>query len=481
MLPASKVMMAFLKTLGSAPYLPTDPDTGDAPMPGEEKWNADRYANEVMTLLRDAQAPYGTREIYTSIATIMSRLEIPATSRDTLSKHLQRLVDLGRLRKDGKAKYYLAATAWASNNPFTRYDDAEELTDDSHHEPPVSSDATVSEGDTTPLFLHNKLKGRVETLEGTVVRQRKLIDELQQGLVEQAAAAVVTAKMLADEIAAAKRTQVLKIEKYDGTVLVVKDTLPANFDHVLSLVRCRRNVLLYGPAGCGKSHLAEIVSRVAAFPRFASISFNAGVSDIHLLGRAVPDLTKGKNRFQGTEFLDCYENGGLFLADELDAADPNILLCLNTALANGYISVPNRPDKPRAAKHDDFLILATANTVGRGATRQYVGRSQLDEATLDRFRIGMVECAYDAAVEELLCPDKPLRTTMQEIRRVLEAAQSRRVVSTRFLRDAKVMIDQGGWSRKKVYDVLVQSWTEDERAKVSHLAKALETADQLSA
>lgn len=455
-------------------------------MPGEEKWSADRYANEVMALLKAAQEPYGNREIYTSITTVMSRLGIPPTSRDTLSKHLQRLVDLGRLRKDGKAKYYLVAKDWDHKHPFTRYDDGEEIDAEDDYlviKPPAGSEEGNMDYEkyVQVCSQHNKLKARVETLEGTVKLQRGLIEELQQGLVEQASAATATTIALKEEIAAAKRTQVLKVEKYDGTSITVKDTLPANFDHVLSLVRCRRNVLLYGPAGCGKSHLAEVVSRVAGFERFASISFNAGVSDIHLLGRAVPDLTKGKNRFQGTEFLECFEGGGLFLADELDAADPNVLLCLNTALANGYISVPNRPEKPRAKKHDDFLIIGTANTVGRGATRQYVGRSQLDEATLDRFRIGMVECTYDAAVEELLCPDKTLRTTMQAIRQVLEAAQARRVVSTRFLRDAQVMLDSGGWSRKKVYDVLVQSWTDDERAKVQHLAANLEKADQLAA
>jgi hypothetical protein len=38
-----------------------------------------------------------------------------------------------------------------------------------------------------------------------------------------------------------------------------------------------------------------------------------------------------------------------------------------------------------------FVCIAAANTFGTGADRQYVGRNQLDESTLDRFRIGQIE------------------------------------------------------------------------------------------
>jgi cobaltochelatase CobS len=39
-----------------------------------------------------------------------------------------------------------------------------------------------------------------------------------------------------------------------------------------------------------------------------------------------------------------------------------------------------------------------ANTFGTGADRQYVGRNQLDESTLDRFRIGQIERDYDSEI-----------------------------------------------------------------------------------
>jgi len=40
---------------------------------------------------------------------------------------------------------------------------------------------------------------------------------------------------------------------------------------------------------------------------------------------------------------------------------------LNSALANGKMAVPNRPEKPFATKHPDFVCIAAVNTLGTGA------------------------------------------------------------------------------------------------------------------
>ena len=63
--------------------------------------------------------------------------------------------------------------------------------------------------------------------------------------------------------------------------------------------------------------------------------------------------------------------------------------------------IPNRIEKPYAKQHKDFVLVASANTVGKGANRIYVGRNAQDEASLDRFRIGQVEMDYDRALEAI--------------------------------------------------------------------------------
>lgn len=263
--------------------------------------------------------------------------------------------------------------------------------------------------------------------------------------------------------------RVIEIKKqYEGATIKfnIKDTLPKQFERVKQLVECRRNVLLVGPSGCGKSYLARKVAELMDL-EFGSISCTAGMSESHFTGRAIPNLTDGKSHFQGTEWLDRYEGGGLMLLDEFDAVDPNLALVINTGLANGYMNVPNRVDKPRAKKHKDFVCVATANTNGRGATRMFTGRNQLDESTLDRFRIGQVEIDYDRDVERMLCPYDKIRDWCWGIRDKIEAVPGlRRFMSTRFLEEAAVMHREQGWGVKEIKEAFFFGWSAEERAKV---------------
>ena len=176
------------------------------------------------------------------------------------------------------------------------------------------------------------------------------------------------------------------------------------FGEVCELIEARENVMLVGPAGTGKTYLAEQSANHFGL-RFRATSCSAGMSESVLVGRSLPKGDHGQFEFCGTDFLDCFENGGVFLLDEMDSADPNVLLVINSALANGRVSVPARTEKPFALRHPDFVLIAACNTFGRGADRQYVGRSQLDESTLDRFRIGTIEVDYSETLETKLFTD----------------------------------------------------------------------------
>jgi cobaltochelatase CobS len=241
------------------------------------------------------------------------------------------------------------------------------------------------------------------------------------------------------------------------------------FAEVIELVAAGEHLFLPGPAGCGKTHLAEQVARALGLT-FSTISCSAGMSEAQLLGRMVPRGAGGAFEFVTTPFLEAYEKGGLFLFDEIDAADPNVLLVINSALANGHLSVPSRPEAPVATRHPDFRCMAAANTFGRGADRQYVGRSQLDESTLDRFRLGTVPMDYDRDLELALwqahagaAHDK-LLTRLWAYRDAILANRLERCLSTRFLIGAARAITRGrdlGYIESKLF----AGWRADEVRK----------------
>ena len=72
---------------------------------------------------------------------------------------------------------------------------------------------------------------------------------------------------------------------------------------------------------------------------------------------------------------------------------------------------------------------------------------------------------YDAEVEATLCPDDALRTRLQGYRQAVQRNRMRRVVSSRFLRDAYVM-KQAGDTDAEIDAALFAGWSADEVRKM---------------
>jgi hypothetical protein len=99
-------------------------------------------------------------------------------------------------------------------------------------------------------------------------------------------------------------------------------------------------------------------------------------------------------------FQKIYVNGGVFLFDEMDAADENLLLGVNAALANGVFANPATGEI--VERHPDFIPIAGMNTLGLGGGRDYKARNALDAATLDRWNAGRIQITLDPRIEESL-------------------------------------------------------------------------------
>lgn len=251
--------------------------------------------------------------------------------------------------------------------------------------------------------------------------------------------------------------------------LKICGTMHKALPDVLRLAVAGVPVLLVGPAGSGKTHLASQVAKALELP-FTFNSLSAGCTESHLIGRVLPQAD-GSWQYQPSPFVRTFRDGGVHLFDELDAADPNLLVLINAALANGRLAIPFT-DQPPIERHVNTCILAAANTYGYGADAEYVGRNQLDAATLDRYSVSTVFLDYDRDMERsLVTASLPSRDADQllewgwAVRGVIQENRIRRILSTRTLVSGARIIAAGD----QLHDVVGRyfaSWTADELAAV---------------
>lgn len=157
------------------------------------------------------------------------------------------------------------------------------------------------------------------------------------------------------------------------------------FPLLVSAIASGVNVMLVGPAGSGKTTAAVKAAEALGLKFYGTSAIN---SEYKLTG-----FIDAQGRIVSTAFRKAFEEGGVFLFDEMDASLPGALLAFNAALANDWMDFPDTVVK----RHPDFRVVAGCNTYGVGADRQYVGRNQLDAASLDRYAV--IDWDYDEALE----------------------------------------------------------------------------------
>lgn len=220
---------------------------------------------------------------------------------------------------------------------------------------------------------------------------------------------------------------------------------------------------LIGPSGCGKTHAAGMIAKALDL-RFGALSLSGGVSETFLTGLFVPTGEGGKFEYIMAHFLDFVTNGGLFLLDEVDGADANVLVHVHTLLANGYMHVPALGEKGYFEAHKNFRLMCAGNTNLQGATRQYQGRSALDGATVNRLQQGSIICDYSETVEKAVSVPAVYSWGLN-IRKKIRKAGLRREFSTRDMKNFSLM-HANDFTLQQCEDILFATWSEDEKRKV---------------
>lgn len=187
----------------------------------------------------------------------------------------------------------------------------------------------------------------------------------------------------------------------------------------------RLNIWLTGPTGSGKTtaveRATEALAETGAFTRYRRnasgqwyitndlnadqpVDLNGLIYDSPFGGDSSLDADykvigydKADGTFRWTTFLRIFCFGGVYIADEIDNWSPSALVALNAPLANGWVATPAGIMR----RHPDSVIIAAANTWGLGATSDYVGRSKLDAATVNRFP-NKLDWPYDEKLEMAL-------------------------------------------------------------------------------
>lgn len=250
-----------------------------------------------------------------------------------------------------------------------------------------------------------------------------------------------------------------------GKVRKVKGVLPPEFKRMVELANARVPLMLVGPAGCGKTYLCEKLAEALDL-EVSDQSCSEGMSESVFNGRLLPIGRGGTFEHVPSPFMQRYEKGGIMLLDEIDAGDPNLFTYINKAIANRSYTVEQRWTKPVVKKHDDFVLVAAANTYGSGADAMYVGRNQLDAATLDRFKVGMITMDYSKEVE-LSIGGEELCAWAWKVRNAIRQNKLRRVMSTRVIKDLATMTDQHDWKKDDWQNAYFSGWTDAELALVA--------------
>ena len=220
----------------------------------------------------------------------------------------------------------------------------------------------------------------------------------------------------------------------------------------------RLNVMLVGPAGTGKTTLASQAAEAFGVP-FGTVNGSAGLTEGRLLGTMTPNLSTGEQIYAPSQLVRCYRDGGVYLMDEIDAMDENVMLSVNNLVDS---TKWQGPDGQWVERHPDFYLLSAANTFGLGANRLYSGRTQLDASSVDRWF--QVEVGYDLALERSLCVTSAIVDRIHAAREVLaQRPQIRRWLTMRGILTADVLVQQCAYTVPEALTAITQSWTTEDR------------------
>lgn len=198
--------------------------------------------------------------------------------------------------------------------------------------------------------------------------------------------------LIEEKIKALPKSQDITIKRIELNNQEQKDDLGPQherFPELLKLIQINVPVYVWGPTGSGKTTAVETAAKALNLPFYRKV-VSPQTSEGQIFG-----FHNGTGYIEGIAYKP-YKDGGVLLIDEIDNGNPSINVCIKMLSDGTKCNFPCGIIE----RHENFRLLANANTVGTGANRQYVGRAAQDAALLNIF--GFLNWEYDSLFENTL-------------------------------------------------------------------------------
>lgn len=248
---------------------------------------------------------------------------------------------------------------------------------------------------------------------------------------------------------------------------------PVWYDNLKNLVTMGFDVLVCGPAGCGKSRAGREIGRELGKPGNTH-AFRAGMRKSELLYSK--ELRNGDSVIELSPLLREVQKPLVTVIDEALSVDPEVLICFNGLLESSQRSVDTPIGEVVRDKEHRFIL--TSNTDGRSESRIYRAPQMQDASILSRVMVMNVD--YDEKVEKNIAyasnaPDwqyivhntHALRTAVRKADMVMD-------ISTRWIVQACKLNKAGVARNKALAMAMLDRFTENELKKLQSMSTTID-------
>ena len=228
-----------------------------------------------------------------------------------------------------------------------------------------------------------------------------------------------------------------------------------------------KNVLLVGPAGCGKTSSARHFAYENKLP-YASVELHGGVEIGDLIGQWTPTDEAGKFKWVDGLLTFMVRYGGVFVAEEVNYMPSDFSSKLHGLLDKQRRLVLTEKDGEIIYAHPQFCFIACMNYGAEGT-------HMLTEAFKDRFDVEL-SLDYDEKIERQLIKDEKLLQMANKLRTMYyNNKEVSTIVSTRMLLQFEDNAKEFG--RNVAERIFFDKFDSDERGKVKESFEMMTKTD----